>query len=356
MSSPVIVVFHGNCTDGALAALLASQYYAAAGVLATFYPANPSDPRTFPGGGVLGWPGPSPLLLLDITPPPELMAFYKTQCSAITIIDHHPVLPEVAAGCFVVHTVERCAAYLTYTYLWPAAPIPQWLLSVDRVDRWTGVTEEDKHLREVFHPLAKLAVSHSPAMAFSELDKTIRNLIHPDFAPLIYAHGKALYDEKMAALDASLEECHHHMVEIDPEYADAWSLPIAWYGRGMYVIDTTDHKNFDTTAGSQRVFDKFPGVDIFLNYRLITWHSGSKYAFHARARDGSSINLTDCPHLNGHPCAAGGQRIVDGSIMPFVLDQEEEEDEVLDAATMTPEQLAALEASAVNGLVAMSQM
>jgi hypothetical protein len=218
------------------------------------------------------------------------------------------------------------------------------------------VTEEDKHLREVFHPLAKLAVSHSPAMAFYELNKVLHQLALPDTAAPLYARGKGLYEEKMAALDASLEECHHHLVVIDPEYSDAWSLPSTWLGHGMYVIDTTDHKNFDTTAGSQRVFDKFPGVNVFLNYRLITWHSGSKYAFHARARDGSPINLTDCPHLNGHPCAAGGQRIVDGSVMPFVLDQEEEEDEVLDAAAMTPEQLAVLEASAANGLVAMSQM
>jgi hypothetical protein len=282
-----------------------------------FFPVSPSDERTWPGADICAG---ATMVLLDVTPPAALMETYKGCCESITVIDHHPGALTVSGGCHGHVNMDRCAAWLTHEYLWPHAPIPEWLKSIDRVDRWTGVTLEDQYLREVLHPIARLGVSHSPATAFAALGRVIHDLTTTPAA--VYAEGKLLYDIKMAGLDKALDESHHMVVEVDFEYADAWDLPAKWLGYNMFVIDTSEHKDFDTTASSQRIFDKFAGIDIFINYRLITWHSGSKYAFHARGRDGSMIDLTDCKFFQGHRYAAGGQRPVDGSPMPFVLDQE----------------------------------
>jgi hypothetical protein len=333
-----VVPFHGNCTDGAISAYLFYMRFGREAYI-EMYPVSPSDKRTWPmGQSVIG----AELVLLDVTPPADLMAFYRSACPSITIIDHHPAAAEVAGGCCAVLSSDRCAAWLTHEYLFPGVPIPDWLQSVDRVDRWTGVTEADQQLREVLHPIAKLAVSHGFLHAFAGITRVIQELTRTaESAAAIYAEGKYLLDKKQASLDQVLEESHHLIIEVDAEYSSAWNLPAEWLGYNMFVIETSGMIDFDTTASSQRVFDKYAGIDIFLNYRLITWHSGSKYAFHARARDGSAIDLTRCPHLKGHPSAAGGQRNVDGKVMPFVLDQEPVEE---------------LEASVAETMVAMSNM
>ena len=321
-----IIITHGNCNDGWCAATLFSQVSSDDSL---FFAVSPSDRRT--------WPDPARLpscevVILDVSFPMEDMRAYAGVATragkSLKIFDHHPQAALLAIGeaiwapCSIVST-DRCATWHVWSYLHPTEPHPHWLHFLDDIDNWRNITIEHKALREVMHPIAKLAVDESPQMALVEMESLLEELETDEGWANTFACGLEIHRSKMEELHSLIDICPKVQVVM----ADSpWALPPEWLGT-VFVLHTgreyIGQAQFDTTAGAELIFETCPLVNVFVNYHEVKWIKGGKQfrklVYHARARDGSGINLTKCPALKGHAQAAGGQVEGTGALMPFEI-------------------------------------
>jgi hypothetical protein len=173
------------------------------------------------------------------------------------------------------------------------------------------------------HPIAKLAVDESPQMALVEMESLLEELETDEGWANTFACGLEIHRSKMEELHSLIDICPKVQVVM----ADSpWALPPEWLGT-VFVLHTgreyIGQAQFDTTAGAELIFETCPLVNVFVNYHEVKWIKGGKQfrklVYHARARDGSGINLTKCPALKGHAQAAGGQVEGTGALMPFEI-------------------------------------
>jgi hypothetical protein len=313
------VIFHGNCCDGLACAHLLAQGSTPDSL---YFPVSPSDPRT--------WPDPASLVgheivFADVCFPAADMARYqevaKALGSSVLVLDHHPLAAdaakEVEFSPASVTAMDHCAAWHTYQYLSPGKPIPLWIQFLDGIDNWRGITDEHRALRELWHPIACKAVKQSPQPALLEFGALLSIMDTDEGWASAIAEGLSLYHQKVRALSDQLDAAPRRFYRgIIP----TWNGDVYVANTGRQFIGATE---FDSTAASELVFAAHKNVVVFLNYHEVRWlYKGvqhRKYVFHARARDGSGVDLTQCPILKGHAAAAGGHVMDEGRPVPFVF-------------------------------------
>jgi hypothetical protein len=235
---------------------------------------------------------------------------------SITVFDHHPLADTVAGECAFssasITCTAHCATFHVWSHLYPTVWQPKWVRMLDDIDNWRHITDEHRALREVIHPLAKMAVEESPQKALMEMAHLINDRLATEagYASVI-AEGKASLDAKIARHEELLAKCPMLLTKVAES---PWPLPLSWTGKIIVVNTGRDYigsHQFDTTLMSEQLFMKHPDVNAFINYHEVKWldrktgNQKRKFVYHARAREG--LDLTLCPVLKGHSSAAGGQ-------------------------------------------------
>jgi hypothetical protein len=183
---------------------------------------------------------------------------------------------------------------------------------LDDIDNWRNITIEHKALREVMHPIAKLAVDCTPQVAHAEWASLVLELETDEGWAANFADGLAIHETKMMQLHDLIDICPKLQAPMD---MTRWDLPREWLGTVFVVNTGREHIGqvpFDTTAAAELIFETCPLVNVFVNYHEVRWLDRNrkqqrKLVLHARAREGSGIDLTKCAALKGHASAAGGQ-------------------------------------------------
>jgi hypothetical protein len=314
------VIFHGNCCDGLACAHLLAQ---GASPDSLYFPVSPSDSRT--------WPDPATLVghqivFADVCFPADDMKRYqevaKALGSSVLVLDHHPLAASACAdaGCAAesVTSTAHCAAWIVHEHLFPGTEMPLWIKFLDGIDNWRGITDEHRALRELWHPIACKGVKETPQAALLEFSTLLISMEADEGWASAIVEGLALYRKKVRTRSDQLDAA--------PRRFYRGILP-TWTGGDVYVTNTARQfigaAEFDTTAASELVFAAHKRVNIFLNYHEVRWLERGvqkrKFIFHARARDGSGVDLTQCPILKGHTAAAGGHVMDEGRPIPFIF-------------------------------------
>jgi hypothetical protein len=304
MSQPSTILFHGNCIDGWFSAYFAFCQLQHNGPVQLF-PIAPSQPNTWPSATTMKG---SDIWLLDVSVPAEARnQWMEAGAASIQCIDHHATAIEhwPADKC-PIHT-DCCAALQTWKHFYPDVEVPEWLHSIDRVDRWVNVTYEDRCLREYLHDIARKPVQRLMKEAFDLTYSFVYWMgANPKESLQAYCQqGRQLLAQKDAELMDLLKQ--GIKVTVTPDIANTWQVPHEWIGKTVFLIDTT-MLTLDTTEASHLVFIHHAEVDIFINYRDKSFWTRenrtpkSMVVYSARSR---TINLTEGTIFKGHPTSAG---------------------------------------------------
>ncbi len=316
------ILFHGNCIDGWFSAYIAHTALKSQGTISMF-PISPSQTNTWPKTKELIG---RHILLLDVSVAEHHRASWMAAGAlSVNCIDHHASAVEHwPAGACPIDTTA-CAAVQTWRRFYPGQEIPFWLHHIDRVDRWDNPTYEDRCVREVLNDIAHKPVQKKLAEAFTMTELFLANMSNPVGVMMVLTQGKQILDGKDAALMATLGRGTFHT--FGPDYIAGWQLPAHWLGANAFIIDNTDI-TLDTTEAAHLVFQHYPAVNIFINYRKknafikgeggMPDHVKTMYVYSARSR---GFNLTEGGSiLRGHPTAAGASLTVgEAPILPFLL-------------------------------------
>ena len=324
MSQPSYrIIFHGNCIDGWFSAYFAHYALTLQGITnIKMYPAAPT------GAGLpsLKDMANAHILLVDISFDAATRETWKGALS-IQCIDHHATaIEQWPADACPIHT-EHCAALQAFHYFFHGMKAPEWLHSIDRVDRWVDVTYEDRCLREFLHELARLPVQHRLAEAIHKTNRFIYNMTNePDTYSWYLEQGEKYLHKKDSHL-WSIIESKGNTVTIEEKHVEAWHIPSSWLGRNLFLMNTTDIV-LDTTEASHLVFTKYADVSIFINYRNKVFYTKgqnstmkSMVVYSARSSVPHGINLTEGTIFNGHPASAGASLVHgEAAFFPFLIE------------------------------------
>jgi hypothetical protein len=314
------IVFHGNCIDGWLAAYLAQIGYRMMSVSAGFpymtvadvrmWAISPSQEWTWAMIPVKG----CHVLLLDVSLPEHSLRAWEASALSVYCVDHHVTsLPAWTGrgGPSLIRT-DRCATWLTWELVYPEIPPPEWVEMVDRIDRWCDVTEEDRAVRELLYPIAQMAVKGQISEAIMATQHFTFLYGFPSFREIQVGQGKEALAAKEAAFKVTLASQPTCILEVEAAHCAAWALPASWMGQKVFIINSTGRMMDSTDAGAT-IFELYPEVNIFLNYRYKHYVNRKGIAedsviYSVRAREGAGVDLTAGAVFAGHPCAAGGSK------------------------------------------------
>jgi oligoribonuclease NrnB/cAMP/cGMP phosphodiesterase (DHH superfamily) len=315
------ILFHGNCIDGWFSAYFAYSNLQSHGEIQMF-PIAPSQPNTWPTAEAMAN---THIWLLDVSVPEHARKKWL-EAGALTIqcIDHHATAKEHwSSENNPIHT-ECCAALQTFRFFYPDMEEPEWLHSIDRVDRWENVTYEDRCLREYLHEIARKPVQHQLHQAFEMSNQFMYCMEHhPESFASYCAHGEKILKEKDEHL-MGLIMSKGNTIVINDHYIALWYLPQSWHGLNVFIMNTTDIV-LDTTEASHLVFTQQPNINIFINYRSKSFYSKhdthqimkGMVVYSARTR---TLDVTEGTIFRGHPTSAGAS-LVRGEVthFPFLL-------------------------------------
>ena len=178
-------------------------------------------------------------------------------------------------------------------------------------------------MREVLNEIAHKPVQKKMPEAFTLTELFLANMNTPLGVMMVIAQGKQILDQKDAALMNILNKGSFHT--FTQEYIAGWNLPASWLGANVFIIDNTNI-TLDTTEAAHIVFQHYPQVNVFINYRKKTLYGREAggaptekimYIYSARSR---GFNITDGTILKGHPTAAGASLIKgEAPMLPFLL-------------------------------------
>ena len=314
------ILFHGNCIDGWFSAYFAYCNFQHQGGVQMF-PIAPSQSNTWPTSDVMEG---THIWLLDVSVPEHVRTeWMKSGALSVQCIDHHATAVDQWPADACPIDTECCAALQTYRHFYPEAAEPEWLHSIDRVDRWVNVTYEDRCLREFLHEIARKPVQHQLAEA---IQMTNTFLYHMDHQPELYKAYCAQGEKDLLQKDTQLLNiigAKGNVLLIEDEHIGKWELPTEWLGRRVFLMDTTD-VTLDTTEASHLVFTHQPMVDVFINYRNKTFYNKadkvrvmkSMTVYSARSRE---IDLTNGTVFRGHRTSAGASLVRgEAPLFPFL--------------------------------------
>jgi len=312
------ILFHGNCIDGWFSAYIAHSALKNTGTV-NMYPISPSQTNTWPKTNEMAG---THILLVDVSVPEVYRVAWTTGGAlSVNCIDHHASAVEHwPAGASPINTAA-CAALQTWQHFYPAVPVPFWLHHIDRIDRWDNPSYYDRCIREVLNEIAHKPVQKKQAEAIALTEIFLANMSTSIGQISVLAQGKQILDKKDAALIGILSTGTFHT--FNQEYITGWSLPASWLGANVFIIDNT-HITLDTTEAAHIIFELYPHVNVFINYRKkILYGKGpaavekTMYVYSARSR---GFNITDGTILKGHPTAAGASLIKgEAPMLPFLL-------------------------------------
>jgi hypothetical protein len=327
MSLPIIsLVFHGNCIDGWFSAYVAYMHFKNLNneYNINFYPISPNLSFTWPSSDTLRNTN---VVITDVMVPDTTFTLWKSIALSILCIDHHATSKSLceANSHICIHDTSACATLLTWHHFFQGYPVPDWIYQIDRIDRWDGVTDDDRVMREVLHPIALLPVngmideaineSAHYVIAASEWARTYA----PSYMVLLKEKGEKSLRVKEAHLTEILKS--GSVITVSADNATAWGLHDDWVGKTGFIINTTG-VTLDSTEAGFMALNTYTDAEFFINYRLKTYvrRDGfveKTYIYSARARDG--FDLTKGSILAGHPCAAGASRMMGEGLIPFVM-------------------------------------
>jgi hypothetical protein len=317
------ILFHGNCIDGWFSAYFAYTALTIQGASIQMFPIAPSQRNT--------WPDPcemenTTIWLLDVSVAEEYRATWlKEGALAVKCIDHHAT----AKAHWPDATIDTaaCAAVQAHREFFPHLAIPEWLHSIDRVDRWENVTYEDRCLREFFSGIAHLPVEKRINEAILATNHFLESVARDPAAIAVYqAQGEVILKEKDAYLYRILAT-QGKVIQLTPAHLEEWRLPLEWLDKTLLLMDTTAI-TLDTTEAAHLAFMDDPQIEVFINYRKKTFYDVPKGArpdqrhemivYSARSR---TLDLTQSSIFEGHPTAAGASLIISKAPhFPFLLD------------------------------------
>lgn len=309
------ILFHGNCIDGWFSAYIAHSVLKNIGSV-HMYPISPSQQSTWPEIGKMSG---SHVLLLDVSvPQANRDSWMAAGVLNIDCIDHHASAIEHWPATNNPINTTSCAALQTWLKFYPSVEVPFWLHHIDRIDRWDNPTYEDRCIREVLNEIAHKPVQKKMSEAFRRTEMFLSNITTPTGLILTIAQGKIILDKKDADLLVILNKGTIHT--FTQEYVTGWNLPASWLGATVFIIDNTNI-TMDTTEAAHIVFQHYPSVHVFINYRTKTVITGAAektiVTYSARSR---GFDLTDGTIFKGHPTAAGASLIKGESpMLPFLL-------------------------------------
>ncbi len=284
------------------------------------YPISPSQTNTWPKTSEMAGTN---IILLDVSVAEvHRNAWIAGGALSVNCIDHHASAVEHwPAGNNPINTAS-CAAIQTWQRFYPSLEVPFWLNHIDRIDRWDNPTYEDRCVREVLNEIAHKPVQKKMAEAFTMTELFLANMNTPIGLMMTIAQGKQILDAKDTALMAILNKGTFHT--FTQEYITGWALPASWLGANVFIIDNTNI-TLDTTEAAHIVFQHYPHVNVFINYRKkVLYGKGpsavekTMYVYSARSR---GFDLTaGTSVLKGHPSAAGAS-LIKGEVpmLPFLL-------------------------------------
>jgi hypothetical protein len=320
MTSPVnfTFLFHGNCIDGWFSAYIAHTALKNQGNISLF-PISPNQPNTWPAAKEMAN---THVILLDVSVAENhRKAWLANKVLSVNCIDHHASAVEHWPVDNNPINTESCAALQTWRHFYPGVEVPFWLHHIDRIDRWDNPTYEDRCVREVLNDIAHKPVQKKLAEAFQLTELFLMNVSTPVGLMMVIAQGKQILEQKDAALLAVLNKGTFHT--FTQEYLTGWNLPASWLGATVFIIDNTNI-TLDTTEAAHIVFQHYPQVNVFINYRKKTLFGRgpgavekTMYVYSARSR---GFDITNGTIFKGHPTAAGASLIKgEASMLPFLL-------------------------------------
>jgi len=288
------------------------------------FPIAPSQSNTWPASEVMEG---TDVWLLDVSVPAHVREeWFEAGARTIQCIDHHATaIEQWPVNNCPIHT-DCCAALQTYRYFYPEDEVPEWLHSIDRVDRWVNVTYKDRCLREYLHEIARLPVQHRINDAIQMTNEFLYHLDHTaDSYDWYVSQGERLLTQKDAQLMRIIES-KGNILHLNESHLAQWRLPSTWLGLRLFLMNTTD-VILDTTEASHLVFTKHPEISIFINYRNKTFYTKPKHGtmksmivYSARSADGSGVDLTKDTVFRGHPTSAGASLVRgEATHFPFLL-------------------------------------
>jgi hypothetical protein len=314
------ILFHGNCIDGWFSAYFAYHALASRGEIQLF-PIAPSQPNTWPSAETMEG---TDVWLLDVSVPEHFREeWLEAGARSVSCIDHHATaIEQWPVHACPIHT-ECCAALQTHQHFYPDTPIPEWLHSIDRIDRWVNVTYEDRCLREFLYVIARKPVQRQMVTAFQETDQFIHCMMnYPKTYDWYLSEGQKILTEKDASLKKILKE-KGTFLTITDELQAKWNLPETWNGIRTFIMDNSDVA-IDTTEASHLIFTENTDVHVFINYRKKLFYTKgaqrvmkSMTVYSARS---NALDLTVGTVLRGHPSSAGASLVQgEASHFPFLL-------------------------------------
>jgi hypothetical protein len=314
------ILFHGNCIDGWFSAYFAYHALRHNGEIQLF-PIAPSQPNTWPSAETMEG---TDVWLLDVSVPEHFREeWLEAGARSVSCIDHHATaIEQWPAHACPIHT-DCCAALQTHQHFYPDTPIPEWLHSIDRIDRWVDVTYEDRCLREFLYVIARKPVQRQMPSAFQETDQFIHCMTnYPKTYDWYLSEGQKILTAKDASLKKILKE-KGTFLTIDDELQVKWDLPQSWNGIRSFIMDNSDVA-LDTTEASHLIFTENTDVRVFINYRKKLFYTKgpskvmkSMTVYSARS---NGIDLTVGTVLRGHPSSAGASLVQgEASHFPFLL-------------------------------------
>lgn len=119
----MLVLYHGGCNDGFAAAWIARMRYPACECVPVYY------------GGTIPDVDNLDVLMLDFCFPEQVMELLKKVAKSLFVIDHHKTSKDVA-GKYGIYDETMSGAMLTWNYLFPKDPVPEFIQYIQDYDLW----------------------------------------------------------------------------------------------------------------------------------------------------------------------------------------------------------------------------
>lgn len=310
------ILYHGNCIDGWFSAYII--YLAKRDTHeVNFFPISPNVPRSWPKKDKICG---HHIILTDVSVPEYILGEWEDVTESIFCIDHHTSSEKTWKGHedISVHCTEWCASVLAWRHFFPDEKEPDWLMQIDRIDRWVDVTDDDRAMRELMMPIAHKAVESSCIEALDETLGYTQCYGMRDQYRLMLAQGHEILALKEAHLAQIMRK--GRIVTITSENKDKWGLSDDWVGAKGFVIDTTG-QIIDSTAMGYMALTKYKEIKFFANYRKkerVRFDEKKEIAYTYSVRSRPEFNLTSGNVFHGHESSAGATLLKNRDKLPFI--------------------------------------